>query len=98
MFYFAKINTHKNTSDLFDIFYSRNFIPTITKPTRITHSSATLIDNIYVKGNTNFKMISGILTCNISHHLPIFTFTTRKRKHEDRAPLQFKCRKPILTI
>ena len=37
-------------------------------------------------------MISGILTCNISDHLPIFTFTTRKRKHQDRAPLQFKCR------
>ena len=37
-------------------------------------------------------MISGILTCNISDHLPIFTFTTRKRKHQDRPPLQFKCR------
>ena len=91
-FDYAKINTHKNTSDLFDIFYSRNFIPTITKPTRITHSSATIIDNIYVKGNNNFKMISGILTCNISDHLPIFTFTTRKKKHQDRAPLKFKCR------
>ena len=32
------------------------------------------------------------MTCNISDHLPIFTFTTKKRKHQDRAPLQFKCR------
>ncbi|KAK2151928.1 hypothetical protein LSH36_345g01019 [Paralvinella palmiformis] len=53
-FDFAKINTQTNTSDLFDIFYSRNFIPTITKPTRITPSSTTIIDNIYVKGNNNF--------------------------------------------
>jgi len=67
---FAKVNTHTNTSDLFDIFYSRNFNPTITKPTRITHSSATIIDNIYVKDNNTFKMISGILTYNISDHLP----------------------------
>jgi len=45
-----KYNIDKNTKELLDSFISTGFLPTITKPTRITHKSATLIDNIYLKG------------------------------------------------
>ena len=45
---YIKIDQHKNTQDLLDTFITNGFLPTITKPTRITHASATLIDNIYV--------------------------------------------------
>lgn len=45
-------------------------IPLITKPTRITDASATLIDNIFVNNPT--QTVSGILTADISDHLPVF--------------------------
>jgi hypothetical protein len=48
-FDYLKINTHNNTADLFDLHISHGLIPTITRPTRITHSTATLIVNIYIK-------------------------------------------------
>ena len=50
-------------------------MPTITRPTRITSESATLIDNIYVSGNRLEYLRSGILVADISDHFPIFVFT-----------------------
>ena len=46
-----KIETNKYSSDRFDIFFTTGIIPKITRPTRITHTSATLMDNIYIKHN-----------------------------------------------
>ncbi len=46
---YLKINDHANTAKFLEINLSFGVLPTITKPTRITHSTATLIDNIYVK-------------------------------------------------
>ena len=50
--------------------HSNNISPIITKPSRITNYTATLIDHIYTN-NTN-QMISGIATIDISDHLPTF--------------------------
>ena len=47
-----------------------SLLPTISKPTRLSNSSATLIDNIFIKLPFNF--VSGILVYDISDHLPIF--------------------------
>ena len=65
---------NSNILDLLNLFMASGFIPTISKPTRITHASASLIDNIYVKINNIDFIESGILTADISDHLPIFTF------------------------
>ena len=43
-----KFGYHNKTSDHLDNIFSHGFLPTITKPTRISHTSATLIDHIYV--------------------------------------------------
>ena len=46
-------------------------MPIITKPTRITDHTATLIDHIYT--NTPEKLIkSGLCLADISDHLPVF--------------------------
>ena len=47
------------------------FLPTITVPTRITATSRTLIDNIFIN---NFQSIknSGVIVDDCSDHLPIF--------------------------
>ena len=50
--------------------HSNNISAIITKPTRITNYTATLIDHININ-NTN-QMISGIVTIDILDHLPTF--------------------------
>ena len=49
---------HKNTEDLLNIILNNGIIPTITKPTRITHTSATLIDNIYTRSTNKDRLYS----------------------------------------
>ena len=46
-FDYLKIKSYKPSNDLLHLYLAANIIPTITKPTRITHTSAILIDNIY---------------------------------------------------
>ena len=53
-----------------DITTSFSFRPTINKPTRISNTSATLIDNVFTNILPSPK--SGILLTDISDHLPIF--------------------------
>ena len=73
-------NTNKATSDFIDLLFSHNFIPLINKPTRVTHRSATVIDNIFCNSHMNEEFISGILYCDISDHFPIFTICSSKGK------------------
>lgn len=67
-----KSNSHKSTNDFLQTMYCLNFHPSITKPTRISLESATLIDNIFPNEIHN-NLTSGILFSDISDHLPIFT-------------------------
>ena len=54
---------------------SSGYTPLITKPTRITKSTATLIDNIFTNNLNRTEHLNGILFNDISDHLPIFTIT-----------------------
>ena len=68
---FLKYGTHTQTEEYLDMLYSNNFLPLITKPTRVTSHTATLIDHIYT--NTSFQQTSaGIANVDISDHLPTF--------------------------
>ena len=52
---------------------SKNFIPLITLPTRITEKTATLIDNTFTNSyKHNSNCVSGNITSYISCHLPQF--------------------------
>ena len=46
--------------------------PIITKPTRITKSTATLIDNIIVSDEIHKRYKCGIILNDISDHLPCY--------------------------
>ena len=48
----------------------RNIIPCITKPTQITKSTATLIDNVYLSDQLSKKYDAYILLEDLSDHLP----------------------------
>ena len=67
-----KCDKHGPTQDFVEMLYEHNMIPTITKPTRITTSSATLIDNIIINLELSDSTTSGILEENISDHLPCY--------------------------
>ena len=60
---------------LLETFFAACLVPTITRPTKITNESATLIDNINVSGNRLEYLRSGILVAYISDHFPLFTGT-----------------------
>ena len=74
---FLKVGTHSKTKDYLDMLYSSNLLPVITKPTRITSHTATLIDHIYTNASTD-QTISGIVTMDISNHLPTFCLIRRQ--------------------
>ena len=60
---------HGPTSDFMGGFAASGFYPLVSLPTRITDTSATLIDNIWTNNLTARKM-SGLVTVRISDHLP----------------------------
>ena len=77
---------HEATSQFIDIIYASSLFPLITKPTRITGKSSTLIDNLYHNDIDNVHMLSGLLYVKISDHLPIFTL---RYKNKVKKPKEF---------
>ena len=68
---FLKYHTDNKTSDYLDMLLNLGFLPIITKATRITDHTATLIDHIYT--NCPQKVVkSGVCLVGISDHLPVF--------------------------
>ena len=66
---FLKADRHNTTNEFIQCNLDFGLIPTITRPTRITKTSATLIDNIIVSQNLCGSFISSILVNDTSDHL-----------------------------
>ena len=64
----------------YDRIYSLDLLPVITKATRITNHTATLIDHIYT--NNISRLTSGIVTVDISDHLPVFRMVDTSLKKQ----------------
>ena len=70
-----KIEENRHIKDFTNIMFSSAFYPLISRPTRISNTSATLIDNIFVnKIEESYKC--GILFTDLSDHLPVFLTTS----------------------
>ena len=94
---------HSKTNEFLDLLYSSYFWPLISKPTRITESTSTLIDNIF-SNSVDMVSVAGILYADVSDHLPLFvinkTHTNKNlssesnlikfRKFTDNSKQQFK--------
>ena len=87
-----KINQNTNVSDLFDVFLTLGVVPAITRPTRITHTSATLIDNLYIQYENYENVQSRILTTDVSDHLPIIVCMGKHNIEHKKNPLTFSYR------
>ena len=78
--------SHTATTELLNNFMTHSFLPTINKPTRITHHCATLIDNIYVKIiERNNHLFSGVLLSDLSDHLPVFCLVSYYKNNDKSA-------------
>ena len=62
------IDSHVPTAEFIHRIYSLSLMLVITKPTRATNHSATLIDNIFVDNSLDYR--AGILSSDISDHIP----------------------------
>ena len=58
------------TQNFIELNLDLNLLPCITRPTRITKSTATLIDNMLISKNLQGKQDSKIIITDISDHLP----------------------------
>ena len=67
-----KDDLHRPTNDFLNLIYSNYTVPTILKPTRITETSATIIDNILTNCNESVK--TRIIVTDITDHFPTVLF------------------------
>ena len=74
--------------------HSRNLISLINKPTRVTPSSATIIDHIWTNEYSKVNF-SGVIHDNISDHFPVFSFLnssidTSKDSKDDNETIAYR--------
>ena len=81
---FLKSTKHSGTNNFIYSNLDMGMIPTISKPTRITKFSATLIDNIIVSENLCGSYQSNVLINDMSDHMPTIcildSFKTMKKE------------------
>ena len=65
-----KSGTHKPTQLFLEDLLDKNILPIITRPTRITQNSATLIDNIFISEKLHHFFESAVIISDMSDHLP----------------------------
>ena len=81
--------TRRGTTELLSLMNRFYFHTAITKPTRITDNTASLIDHIW--SNVPFGVTSGIIVSDISDHFPIYAcFRNFKNKENDLVKIRFR--------
>jgi len=68
-----KINENSRISDYVDLLFSFGLIQIVTKPTRCTHNSATIIDHV-ITNSSSSTFETPILVTKISDHFPLIHF------------------------
>lgn len=71
------------TQRFIDVIESFNCVNTIKSPTRITANTGSLID-LCITNHDVADVLSGILTLDVSDHLPIFVFIPRPKRRNCR--------------
>ena len=78
-----EIDDHIPSSEFLELMYSNSLLPLITKPTRKTHKTSTLIDNIFTNHASQSKISNGILFTDVSDHFPIFSILCNHVNNDD---------------
>ena len=69
-----QFDKHGDANDIIDHTYTLGLHPLITRPTRITSHSKTLIDNIFTS-DLSSQIHNGLIINDMSDHLPIYQIT-----------------------
>ena len=77
-----QIDSHEDTNYFYNILTSQCFRPLILQPTRVTATSATLIDNIFINDMT-LQSTGGNITSTISDHFTQFCALNMENKKEN---------------
>ena len=75
-----KTHSHSQTSEFLELNLTNDLTPCITKPTHVTHKSATLIDNIFISPKLHQDTTPFILNEDISDHLPTVALLSNQKK------------------
>ena len=82
-----KSDQHNPTSKFLELMLDHSMLPTITRPTRITSNSTTLIDNIFICKKLQRNFDSCVLVNDMSDHLPTLTLL-KQTKLVDKSSVQ----------
>ena len=85
-----KYGSHEATNIYLDMLFSNGFIPVITKPTRISSTSATLIDHMYYN-DINTKYESGIIINDVADHYGTFIRIRNSTTKSSNEPTERRC-------
>ena len=66
------------TQNFLNCLLENDMLPTITRPSRITHNTAALIDNIFVSSGLYRDFDSALILNDMSDHLPVLTLLYRQ--------------------
>ena len=86
-----KSSLHNETQVFIDINFDHYLFPCITCPTRITNTSATLIDNIFISQNLHNSFDACVVVHDLSDHLPSI-INLHDQLSKKTGHLEFKCR------
>ena len=88
---FLKSEKHPNTQSFLEFNLDSDLMPTITRPTRVTQKSATLIDNVFISKKLQNNFASSILIDDISDHFPSIVFLNNQKICK-KEPLKIRTR------
>ena len=83
-----KSSEHRLTQQFLDSLLDLDMLPTIMRPNRITHHTATLIDNIFMYAQLNKDFEYAIILSDMSDHLPILSLL-KQSKYTTKQALEF---------
>lgn len=66
------LKCNENVSDFINLMHSFSLFPSITKPTRVTNNTATLIDHIW-STQIEYNINNYVIQTDISDHFPTFS-------------------------
>ena len=85
---------HADSNDFIDQLYAIGLHPLITRPTRITSHSKTLIDNIFTT-DLSSHIHSGLIINDMSDHLPIYQITENSYNTSNNSYLAYSKKRVV---